>query len=264
SSTIIGLKLLPATELHHQHAGEVIIAVLLLQDVIAIVIMLGLQGFGPRRLEPADVAWVLAALPLLIAGAFVIERFLVRYLLARFDTIQEYVFLVAVGWCLGLAQVAEALHLSYEIGAFVAGVALATSPISRFIAESLRPLRDFFLIMFFFALGAGLELEMLGSVLVPGLLLATAVLLIKPAVFRTLLRWEGERGHLALEVGVRLGQMSEFSLLIAVVALETGVIGARASYLIQLATVLSFMLSSYAIGIRYPTPIAASERLRRD
>ena len=69
---------------------------------------------------------------------------------------------------------------------------------------------------------------------------------------------------MALEIGFRLGQISEFSLLIAVVALNTQVISAQASYLIQAATIITFMISSYFIVFTYPTPIAVSDRLRRD
>jgi predicted Kef-type K+ transport protein len=79
-----------------------------------------------------------------------------------------------------------------------------------------------------------------------------------------LLRHSGEALHRAREVGVRLGQISEFSLLIAVLALQLGVISRQASYLIQVSTLLTFIVSSYIIVMHYPTPIAISDRLRRD
>lgn len=264
SSTIIGLKLLPTTVLHHQRTGEIIISILLLQDMIAILILLGLQALGRGELPLLDLALLLLSLPGLVLFAYVAERYVLIRLIRRFDKIQEYIFLVAIGWCLGLAELANTLGLSHEIGAFIAGVALATSPIARFIAESLKPLRDFFLVLFFFSLGASFNLAMLQEILLPALLLAAAILLIKPLVFRRLLRRSGETGVRALEIGVRLGQISEFSLLIAVLALELGVMSHRASYLIQMATLLTFIASSYFIVLRYPTPIATSDKLRRD
>ena len=185
-------------------------------------------------------------------------------LIAKFDQIKEYVFLLAIGWCLGVAEVGKLAGLSVEIGAFIAGVTLATNPISRYIAESLKPLRDFFLVMFFFALGAGFDVRMLGEVLVPALVLAAAGVLLKPQVFRLLLKREKEKERLAGEIGVRLGQISEFSLLIGVVATSTALITERASSLIQTATILTFIVSSYWIVMRYPTPIAVNEKLRRD
>jgi len=83
-------------------------------------------------------------------------------------------------------------------------------------------------------------------------------------VFKYLLHRAGEASGRSTEVGVRLGQISEFSLLIAVLALQLGVIGRQAAYLIELATLLTFIASSYLIVMRYPTPIAISDRLRRD
>jgi len=264
SSTIIGLKLLPSTVLHHQHTGEIIISVLLLQDLIAIVIMLVLHNLADSGDGWQHATMMSLALPGILLFAFGFSRFVLTRLLARFDTIQEYIFLLAIGWCLGMAELAEALGLSPEIGAFIAGISVATEPISRFIAESLKPLRDFFLIVFFFSLGAAFDLSAMQQVFVPAAILAAIALLVKPLVFKRLWIREGESPGVSAEIGARLGQISEFSLLIAVLATRSDVISMQASYLIQLATLITFIVSSYYIVLRYPTPIAISDRLRRD
>lgn len=264
SSTIIGLKLLPTTELHHRRMGEIMISVLLLQDFVAIAILLLLEGLAKGAMPWSEAIVFVIALPVIGAVAYLCQKYVLITLIQRFDTIKEYVFLLAVGWCIGLAQLANVLGLSYEIGAFIAGVALATSPISFYISENLKPLRDFFLIMFFFSLGASFELPVLPQVLAPALILAVVVLAIKPLVFKTLLLREGEREKISWQIGTRLGQMSEFALLIAVLAVDAEVIGSRASYLIQATTLFTFIVSSYVIMLRYPTPIAVSDRLRRD
>lgn len=264
SSTIIGLKLLPTTMLHHQRTGEVIISILLLQDLVAIVLLLVVQGSSQGSMQLLDLAKLLVALPLLIAFAWVAARYVLIKLIRKFDKIQEYIFLMTIGWCLGMAELAGLLGLSAEIGAFIAGVALASSPIALFIAESLKPLRDFFLVLFFFSLGAGFDIGVIDEVIVPALVLAAALMLLKPPVFRYLLLRIGESEKRSNEVGYRLGQMSEFSLLLAVLAFEQEVIGSRASYLIQLSTLLTFLVSSYLVVLRFPTPIAVSDALRRD
>ena len=264
SSTIIGLKLLPTTALHHRHVGQVMISILLLQDILAIGILLLLEGFTESGMEWEQLGLLAVALPLLVVVSFLFERYVLLPLMRRFDKIQEYVFLTAIGWCLGMAQLAESLGLSYEVGAFIAGVSLATNPIARFIAESFKPLRDFFLIMFFFSLGASFDLTMLPDIVLPAALLAALMLLSKPVIFAKLLASSGESPDLSKEVGLRLGQVSEFSLLIAVLALNSGAIGLRASYLIQTTTLITFIVSSYLIMLRYPTPIAVSDRLRKD
>ncbi len=263
SSTIVGLKLLPTTVLHHRHTGEIMISILLLQDVIAIVMMLFLQAGGGERVLLANIGGLALALVGISVLAWLVERYVLVPLISRFDVIQEYIFLLAIGWCLGLAELSVWLGLSREMGAFIAGVALASSKIALFIAESLKPLRDFFLIIFFFTLGAALDIRQLVDVLVPALLLAALLLVVKPWVFRTLLKRNGETTPRATEIGMRLGQNSEFALLIAVLALETGVIRNQAAYLLQLTTILTMMVSMYLIVWRYPTPIAVRDELRR-
>lgn len=149
SSTIIGLKLLPTTILHHQHTGEVIVSILLLQDLLAIVLLLVVQGSSGGSMPLLELLKLLGALPALVLLAWLGERYLLLPLIQRFDRIQEYIFLMAIGWCLGMAELGQLMGLSVEIGAFIAGVTLASSPIALFIADSLKPLRDFFLVLFF-------------------------------------------------------------------------------------------------------------------
>lgn len=265
SSTIIGLKLLPTTILHHQHTGEVMISVLLMQDVIAIVTLILINGAKQGQgFSYNDVLLIGIALPALCLFAFAVERYLLIKLLARFDRTQEYVFLLSIGWCLSLSVLAKYMGLSEDIGAFVAGVALAASPISLFIAESLKPLRDFFLVMFFFAVGATFNFAFAAQVMVPALILAGLTLFFKPALFYGLLLKAGEKKQVAKEVGIRLGQGSEFSLLVASIALSTKLISEVAANLIEATTILTFIVSSYIVVLKYPTPIALSEKMRKD
>ena len=263
SSTIIGIKLLPTTALHHRHIGELVVSLLLLQDCLAILALVGLAHFAPEVGEAKPLWVTVIALPALLAAAAAGVRFILLPLIARFDVIQEYVFLLAVGWCLGLAQMAEVLGLSLELGAFVAGVSLATSPIAFFLAEALRPLRDFFLVLFFFTVGAGLNLALVPSILLPALAFSALVLLAKPVIYRVLLDQFKEQGSLAWEVGFRLGQISEFSLLLVLLAGQASLLSEGAITTIQTVAVLTFILSSYVVVLRYPTPIALDERLRR-
>ena len=263
SSTIIGLKLIPTTVLHHQHTGEVIISILLLQDIIAIFLLLALEGSARAGLGWSAIILPVLGLPLLVLFAYLLEKFLLMRLIIRFDRIQEYVFLLAIGWCLGLAEAAERLGLSYEIGAFIAGVSIARSPIALFISENLKPLRDFFLIIFFVALGAGFNLEILPEIWLAAAGLTLIAIGAKPVLYRFMMRYVGESDGRAKEIALRLGQMSEFSLLIAVMAAELAVIRSEISYLIQVATLGSFIFSSYYIVARYPTPIALDDKLRR-
>ncbi len=264
SSTIIGLKLLPTTVLHHKHTGEVIVSVLLLQDLIAIVVLLAFQAMSSEQSTLMELAKLVVLLPVLIGVAWGLKNVVLIRLFKKFDRIQEYVFLLALAWCLGIAQLAHSIGFSYETGAFIAGITIATSPIAMFIAESLKPLRDFFLVLFFFTLGAGLNISALDQIWLPAILLGLAMLLVKPVVFRFALNHVSETNRLGWETGFRLGQMSEFSLLIVFVAAQSALIDLSTVYFVQLATLVTFIGSSYSIVLRYPTPVAVSDRLRRD
>lgn len=263
SSTIIGIKLLPTTVLHHRHLGEVLVALLLFQDLMAIILLVVLQSAG----GPEDLSSVirpLLMLPLLGIGCWGAVRFVLIPLISRFDRYHEYIFLLSVGWCLGVAEIALVLGLSAEIGAFMAGVAVATSPIAQYIAVSLKPLRDFFLVIFFFAVGAQFNLATLPAVLLPAMVIAAALLTLKPVIYHGLLRGVSESHKLAWNLGFRLGQCSEFALLIGMVAFQTGVLSETGNTLIQATTILTLLISSYLVVFNFPTPIAINDDLRRD
>lgn len=263
SSTIIGIKLLPTTVLHHKHTGELVVGLLLLQDVIAIIVLLILNSGGDSDPMSSFVKSAIA-LPALGIFAWAGVRYVILPLLMKFDRFHEYIFLVAIGWCLGMAEAAKLGGLSAEMGAFIAGIALATSPISQYIATNLKPLRDFFLILFFFSVGASFNLNLIGLIIVPALILTIAVLLLKPVIFRLLLGRISESPSTGWEIGFRLGQISEFSLLIAYLAFAGGLIGTEASHVIQATAILSFLLSTYIVIFNYPSPIAVKDSLRKD
>lgn len=265
SSTILGVKLLPTTALHHRHIGEIVVSLLLIQDLLAILAILLLTRFGGDSMALASsLAVVFIGLPFVVLVAILGVRFLLLRLIQTFDEFHEYIFLVAIGWCLGIASLASQVGLSFEIGAFIAGVSLATSPIAQYIAESLRPLRDFFLVLFFFSVGASLNIGLLQDSWVPAVLLAGLLIAAKPPVFATLLKFQGEPSSVSWEVGYRLGQASEFSLLLTTIAIGNALLTPVAALVIQSAVVMTLIVSSYFVIFRYPSPIAPDPKLRRD
>ena len=264
SSTIIGIKLLPTTVLHHRHSGELMVGLLLLQDFLAIFVLILLLSGQTGQIDYMTLGKAVIAVPLLALAAWQVTQRLLLPIMAKFDRIQEFTFLVAIGWCMGMAELAHSLGLSLEIGAFIAGITLATSPISQYIALSLKPLRDFFLVVFFFAIGAGFNLGMISDIWLPALILAALILAIKPTVFTFLLRNKSDSEGLAWDIGFRLGQISEFSLLIVFLAFDTALISEKASLLVQATAIITFLVSSYIVVFNFPNPIAVSEKLRRD
>ena len=143
SSTVVSLKLVPTTTLHHKRTGEVMTGVLLLQDLMAILLILLLSGGGSEH-PIMEFGLLLLKFITLAIALFLGVRGIMLPLLTRFDVVQEYTFVATLGWCLLGAEAAHILGLSYEIGAFTAGISIASSPVARAIAEHLKPLREFF------------------------------------------------------------------------------------------------------------------------
>lgn len=263
SSTIVSLKLIPTTTLHHKHTGEMMVSVLLMQDVIAIILLVMLSGGQHENVTTAIILLGIKLIALAVI-AYIAVRFVINRLFMRFDTIQEYTFLLALGWGLLGAGVAEMIGLSYEMGAFIAGVAFASSPVAMVVAENLKPLRDFFLILFFFSIGAQLDISVSKDVLLAGSVISIVIIIVKPLVFKQGFQFIGEDKRFSSELGVRLGQGSEFSLLVGYSALLAGMISLQAAYLIQLVVIFTFILSTYWVVYRYRTPISSTERNRMD
>jgi Kef-type K+ transport system membrane component KefB len=263
SSTIVSLKLIPTTTLHQRHTGEMMISVLLFQDILAILLILFLGG-GAEGGGILIMVLVVLKLAGLGAFSFATVKFVLIPLFRRFDAIKEYIFLASLGWCLFMAEMAHLLGLSYEMGAFLAGVAIAAFPVALIISENLKPLREFFLILFFFSIGARFDLFVTKNVVLPGLVLAAVLMAAKPLLFRAAFAMIKEEKRISRELGVRLGQASEFSLLVAYSAEKSGQITVSSSYLIQTVVIITFIASTYWVVIKYPTPISSKKGMRMD
>lgn len=263
SSTVISLKLIPTTALHHKRKGEIMTSVLLIQDILAILVILFITG------DKTDSTLITFAI---LIGKFIIiwllaltgVKYVMTPLLQKFDMVQEYTFLATLAWCLLWAEGAYIMGLSYELGAFVAGLSIASCIVAQVIAEHLKPLREFFLILFFFAVGAQLNLNMNLSLLLAAIAFGILIVPLKAIIFRRAFIWAGESIDISKELAARLSQSSEFSLLVAFSALSMGLLTQESAMLIQVATITSFILSTYWVVLKYPTPISNNSKLNQD
>ncbi|MBT7411147.1 MAG: hypothetical protein HN826_15720 [Methylococcales bacterium] len=146
----------------------------------------------------------------------------------------------------------------------MAGVCIAISPISLVISEKLKPLREFFLILFFFAVGANFDFGLASEVVISGLIIGATVIILKPYVFEKAFLQSGESPLISKELSLRLGQGSEFALFIAYTALHNGQIIKQTSSVIQVVVLLSFIFSTYIVMSNYDSPISADSSERRD
>lgn len=264
SSTVISLKLCPTTTLHQQHQGDLMTSILLFQDIIAVVLILILTGSSGENGAVLASLLLIVKIVLFFTIALLCVKFILIRLFIKFDVIQEYIFLMSIGWCLLCAQLAHAVGLSHEIGAFIGGVSIANAPVAQFIAEELKPLREFFLILFFFAIGAQFDFFASKPVIIPSILIAVSLCLIKPYAFKFGLLKTKEPEKTANSVGLRLGQCSEFALLLSSAALTAGKIVQNTAYFIQLTTILTFVISTYVVVFKLHTPISATTTMRKD
>ncbi len=254
SSTVVALKLIPTTTLHHKHKGEIMTSILLIQDIMAIIVILFISG------EKSDTILLTFGLLLLkfagmTIGAFAGVRFIISPLLKKFDTIQEYTFIATLAWCLLWAEAAHQFGLSYEMGAFLAGISIASCRVAMAIAEHLKPLREFFLILFFFAIGSRINLWGNPLILFSAIVFGVFLVFLKAWVYRFAFQKSDEGAEVQREISLRLAQSSEFSLLVAFSAMSAGLLTNEGLMLIQITTITTFGLSTYWVVRKYATTI---------
>lgn len=243
SSTAIVVKLMSdKKELDTLH-GRLLIGILLMQDLAAIIALTALTALGAFNTQFLFTTFAKGLLLFMIA---MLGTFSLPSLFKFAAKVPELLFLSAVSWCLGMVWLADYFGFSIAIGAFLAGVSLATSTYSYEIIGRIRPLRDFFATLFFVALGMQIVIGT-GEVLVPALLLIGYVLLINPIILMTTLMALGYRKKTAFLTGTSLAETGEFSLILAVQGLALGQIGQDVVSLVAIVTAVTVTVATYYI-----------------
>lgn len=245
SSTIIVVKVLTDKKEQSRLHGQVAIGIVLLDDIVATLALLFVAAgkdstIGLSRLSTLALEGALLAAFLIIMSTVLLPR------IARFmASSQELLFLFAVGWGFGVASLFDIAGFSIEIGALFAGVALAGLPYAQEIEARLKPLRDFFVVLFFIVLGQSLSVSGLKTALIPALIISAIVLIVKPATIITALGALGYTKRVSFMAGINISQISEFSIVLAVLATTTGLVGKEVSTLITLIAITTIAVSSY-------------------
>ncbi len=222
SSTIIILKILSDKKEQHRLYGKITTGFLLVQDIIAITILMAVSSLAQEQTSTLTVALTLAK----GMAALGILVFISVYILPRLANFisrsQEFLFLFSLGWGLGIASLAAILGFSFEIGALAAGVALASTPYSYEISSRMRPLRDFFVILFFIILGTSVSLTSSAGILLPVVLFSAYVLLGNPLLMMALMGSLGYTKKTSFKAGLTVAQISEFSLILILLGNRLG------------------------------------------
>ena len=218
SSTIIIVKLLSdKRELDALH-GRIAIGFLIVQDIVVVLAMIGLTAIGQAQ-ETTSIGY--EAMMVLLKGILmlVVVALLMRYvipgLLNRLAHSPELLILFAIAWAVLGASAGELLGFSQEVGAFLAGISLASTHYRELIGARLVSLRDFLLLFFFISLGAGLEMETLGAQIWPALVFSVFVLIGNPLIVMVIMGYMGYRKRTGFLAGLTVAQISEFSLILA-------------------------------------------------
>ncbi|MBL4574523.1 MAG: cation:proton antiporter, partial [Opitutaceae bacterium] len=255
SSTIIIVKLLSDKREVDALHGRIAIGFLIVQDIVVVLVMIGLTALG----DAGDAAGLgREAITVLVKGGLFIVTIglLMRYaltpLLHQLARSPELLVLFAIAW--GVALGAAGAHLGFgkEVGAFLAGVSLASTPYREVIGARLVSLRDFLLLFFFIDLGAGLDLATLGVQVAPAILLSLFVLIGNPLIVMTILGAMGYRKRTGFLAGLTVAQISEFSLILGALGLNLGHINADTMGLITLVGLITISASTYMILYSYP------------
>ncbi len=246
SSTIIIAKVLSDKKEITRLNGQIAIGVILLDDIVATFALLFVAANGAENtLEPLQILLLLLKGGLLIGVLALISRYILPKVMKSVAKSQELLFLFALAWGFGVATIISYIGFSIEIGALFAGVALAHLPYAGQIVARLKPLRDFFVILFFISLGEHLQFNNLADALLPALALSFIVLVLKPLVVMISLGLLGYTRRTSFKAGINLSQISEFSIILIVLAASTGLVGGSIAAVITLVALITITSSTY-------------------
>jgi Kef-type K+ transport system membrane component KefB len=220
------------------------------QDIVVVLVMIGLTAFGDPAAQQGMAAQVgLVALTgvAFLGAIYVCMRWVLPPLLHRLAGQPELLVLFAITWAIGLAVAGDLLGFSEEVGAFLAGVSIASTPYREAIGGRLVALRDFLILFFFIQLGATLELGHAGELLVPAVVLSLFVLIGNPFIFMWIIARMGYGERTSFLTSVTVAQISEFSFIFAGVGMAAGLIGPEILSLITVVGLITIGISSYMI-----------------
>ncbi len=246
SSTIIIAKVLSDKKELSRLNGQIAIGVILLDDIIATFALLFVAASSSGEvLGPMEIGLLLLKGVIVIGVLTFIATKILPKAVKSIAKSQELLFLFALAWGFGVAAAVNYIGFSIEIGALFAGVALAHLPYAHQIGARLKPLRDFFVVLFFISLGENLNFNNLSAAVLPALIISALVLVLKPLVVMTSLGLLGYTRRTSFKTGINLSQISEFSIILIVLAASTGMVSMELSAIVTLVALITITVSTY-------------------
>lgn len=250
SSTIIIVKLLSEKKDLQSLYGKVVVGFLLVQDFVAIGMLIILSGLG----SGGTIDWFNLILVVVKGAALVsLALFLSGKILPRiFDWLgesTEMLFVAAIAWCVAVATIVASPVIGFglEIGGFLAGLALSGAAQHLQIGARIRPLRDFFLTLFFVSLGASVQVGDVTALWLPALVLSVFVLVGNPLIVMVIMGLLGFKKRVSFLASVTVAQISEFSLIVVAAAARVGHVGRLELAITALVGAITMVASTYMI-----------------
>jgi len=255
SSTIIVPKLLADKGDIGKLYGKISLGVLLIQDLVATILLLivtaisSISGSGLDKTQAfgTEVFHLFVYGGLVALALYLISKYILPKLVSFVGGNQEILFVFSIAWGFGFASLFHAIGFSIELGALIAGVMLAVSPFAYEIGAKLKPLRDFFILIFFILLGTQIILAELPVIIVPALVLSAFVLIGNPLIVFLIMNVMKYRTRTAFMAGLTLAQVSEFSLILVALGLRIGQINQEVVSLVTLVAIITITGSTYFI-----------------
>lgn len=249
SSTIIIVKLLSDKKEIDSLHGQIAIGFLIVQDIVVILVMIVLSAMrqGESTSLTFDIIKTILAGVVLLVFALAAMRWIIPRLSAFLAKSPELLTLFAIAWAVALATTGELMGFSGEVGAFLAGISLASSDFKDVISSRLVSLRDFLLLFFFVHLGVNLDLAVMGNQVGAAMIFSVFVLIGNPIIVLIIMGAMGYRKRTSFLAGLTVAQISEFSLIFAGLGLAVGHITEDIVGLITLVGLITIGLSTYLI-----------------
>lgn len=249
SSTIIIVKLLSDKKEIDSLHGQISIGFLIVQDIVVVLVMIFLSALGTETINSPfiDILFVVLKGLAMLAVVGLLMKYVLPHVVNSMIHSQELLILFSISWALILASAGDYLGFSREVGAFLAGMALASNDYREIISGKMTTLRDFLLLFFFVNLGAQLDLSLIGDQLKPALVFSFFVLIGNPLIVLIIMGIMGYRKRTAFLSGLAVAQISEFSLILASLGLQLGHIDDETMGLITLVGLITIGLSTYMI-----------------
>jgi len=254
SSTVIVIKLISERKEFHSLYGKIAVGVLLIQDLLAIGILILLSGFS-QQFTTAQPIWIFAQIitkgVILLGVVWLLGSYVFPKIMEKLAQSTETLFLASIAWVFGLSALVSSIGFSVEIGGFLAGLALANSLVNYQIIARAKILQDFFIILFFVLLGASMtfatSFDGILVILLPALTLSILALVVKPIIVMFIMGIMGFKKRTSFLTGISLAQISEFSLITVFLGERLGHIPSEIVSIVTLCAIITFTLSTYLV-----------------